>query len=205
MNVHRLAQRCRTAGSPRTSCTSCACCARPGCRSARRKVIDALAAVEAVGLDQPRATFARRWPRCSSSRHEQLAIFEQAFDLFWRNPKLLERDARGAAAARRRPRGDDAATAESAGAPRAGDAAAASRRSPPRDDDDEITLDAAFTFSPREVLQAKDFETMTADEWRRCEAMLARLRLPLPRMPTRRTHAVAARPPRRPARDAARA
>ena len=38
-----------------------------------------------------------------------------------------------------------------------------------------VELDAAFTFSPREVLQAKDFATMTADELAQVKTMLARL------------------------------
>ncbi len=64
---------------------------------------------------------------------------------------------------------------------------------PPRDlrlptqDDDEIEFDAAFSLSPREVLQHKDFETMTAAELAAVRAMLAGLRLPLPELPTRRT------------------
>jgi uncharacterized protein with von Willebrand factor type A (vWA) domain len=51
------------------------------------------------------------------------------------------------------------------------------------DDEDEVELDAAFTFSPREVLQAKDFATMTADELAQVKVMLARLKLPLPELP----------------------
>jgi uncharacterized protein with von Willebrand factor type A (vWA) domain len=57
----------------------------------------------------------------------------------------------------------------------------------PAADDDEIELDAAFTVSPREILQHKDFETMTTTELATVRAMLARLRLPLPELPTRRT------------------
>jgi hypothetical protein len=45
----------------------------------------------------------------------------------------------------------------------------------------------AFTFSPREVLQHKDFETMTADELAAVKTMLRDIRLPLPELPTRRT------------------
>jgi len=41
------------------------------------------------------------------------------------------------------------------------------------------------------VLQAKDFATMTADELAQVKAMLARLKLPLPELPVRRTHAAA--------------
>jgi uncharacterized protein with von Willebrand factor type A (vWA) domain len=55
------------------------------------------------------------------------------------------------------------------------------------DDEDEVELDAAFTFSPREVLQSRDFETMSAAELSEVRAMIARLRLPLPERPVRRT------------------
>jgi uncharacterized protein with von Willebrand factor type A (vWA) domain len=51
---------------------------------------------------------------------------------------------------------------------------------------EEIDLDAAFTFSPR-MLQTRDFESMTAAELREVKAMIARLRLPLPELPVRRT------------------
>ena len=61
------------------------------------------------------------------------------------------------------------------------------RLEPRPPDDDEIELDAAFTISPREVLQHKDFETMTAEELAAVRVMLRRLRLPLPELPTRRT------------------
>src|SRR5689334_16270105 len=54
------------------------------------KVLDALAAVEAVGLDN-RTDFREALATVLVSRHEHQAIFEQAFDLFWRNPRLLER------------------------------------------------------------------------------------------------------------------
>ena len=57
----------------------------------------------------------------------------------------------------------------------------------PREDDDEIDLDAAFTMSPREVLQHKDFETMTTEELASVRLLLRNLRLPLPELPTRRT------------------
>ena len=54
------------------------------------KVIDAIAAVEAVGVAN-KTDFREALAAVLVSRHEQLALFEQAFDLFWRNPKLLEK------------------------------------------------------------------------------------------------------------------
>jgi uncharacterized protein with von Willebrand factor type A (vWA) domain len=52
---------------------------------------------------------------------------------------------------------------------------------------ERVELDAAFTFSMREVLQHRDFESMSAAELAAVRVMLGRLRLPLPELPTRRT------------------
>jgi uncharacterized protein with von Willebrand factor type A (vWA) domain len=56
-------------------------------------------------------------------------------------------------------------------------------------DSEEIEVDAAFSFSPREVLQKKDFATMSGAELAEVKAMLARLELPLPERRQRRTRA----------------
>jgi uncharacterized protein with von Willebrand factor type A (vWA) domain len=53
------------------------------------KVLDALAAVEAVGVAN-RTDFREALAAVLVSRREHLALFEQAFDMFWRNPRLLE-------------------------------------------------------------------------------------------------------------------
>ncbi len=151
------------------------------------KVIDAIAAVEAVGISN-KSDFREALAAVLVSKHDQLALFEQAFDLFWRNPKLLEKML---AALLPRVYGR---TGDAADAPEL-PSRLAQAMLPPKppesrpDDEDEVELDAAFTFSPREVLQSKDFATMTADELAQVKAMLARLRLPLPELPVRRTHA----------------
>jgi len=157
------------------------------------KVIDAIAAVEAVGIAN-KTDFREALAAVLVSRHEHLVLFEQAFDLFWRNPKLLEKMI-AALLPRVHGRMDDAR--EEPELP----SRLAQAMLPPRlpethpDDEDEVELDAAFTFSPREVLQSKDFATMTADELAQVKSMLARLKLPLPERPVRRTRA-AARGPR---------
>ncbi len=151
------------------------------------KVIDAIAAVEAVGVAN-KTDFREALAAVLVSRHEQLILFEQAFDLFWRNPKLLEKMV---AALLPRVYGR---TGEHRDEPELPSRLAQAMLPPKRpevrpDDEEEVELDAAFTFSPREVLQAKDFATMTADELAQVKAMLARLKLPLPELPVRRTRA----------------
>ncbi len=153
------------------------------------KVIDAIAAVEAVGVAN-KTDFREALAAVLVSRQEQLVLFEQAFDLFWRNPKLLEKMV---AALLPRVYSRTGDTPEPPDLP----SRLAQAMLPPKipearpDDDDEVELDAAFTFSPREVLQAKDFATMTADELAQVRTMLARLKLPLPQRPVRRTRAAA--------------
>jgi uncharacterized protein with von Willebrand factor type A (vWA) domain len=147
------------------------------------KVIDALAAVEAVGVQQ-RSDVRAALAAVLVSRHEHLALFEQAFDLFWRHPRLVERmlAALLPRIGGRAPPPDVPARLAQALLP---------PPVPPRGDrmGEETELDATFTFSSREVLQGKDFATMTAAELAEVRQMLARLSLPLPLVTVRRTRA----------------
>jgi uncharacterized protein with von Willebrand factor type A (vWA) domain len=148
------------------------------------KVIAALEAVEAVGVEQ-REDFRTALESVLIERHEQQALFAQAFELFWRNPRLLERmmELLLPKVYGRTPRAEAEAPLS---------ARLAEALSPPRQADREVydqatTIDAAFTFSPREVLQSKDFESMSAAELAEVKAMMARLRLPLPELSIRRS------------------
>ncbi len=147
------------------------------------KSLDALAAVEAVGVGN-RADFRAALEAVLVSRQEQLVLFEQAFEVFFRNPRLIER-----MMAALLPRVQGRVPPE--GAPpvpaRLAEALAPPREAlPALEDGDEVDLDAAFTFSAREVLQKQDFATMTTAELGEVKKLIARLRLPLPLLPTRR-------------------
>jgi uncharacterized protein with von Willebrand factor type A (vWA) domain len=146
------------------------------------KVIDALAAIEAVGIEN-RGDFREALAAVLVSRREHLPIFEQAFDMFWRNPRLLEKMM---AALLPKVSGGASDAAEALPA-----RLAQAMLPPPATtgavDDRETDLDAALSFSAREVLQHKDFATMTADELAQVRALLAKMRLPLPVKPVRRT------------------
>ena len=148
------------------------------------KVIAALEAVEAVGIEN-REDFRAALAAVLIERHEQQALFDQAFELFWRNPRLLERMLQlllpkvyGRVARDAQPPlpGRLADALADPQGPRATDAG-----------EQQFDLDAALTFSPREVLQTKDFETMSVEELVAVKAMIGRLRLPLPELPIRRT------------------
>ena len=119
------------------------------------------------------------------SRREHLTLFEQAFEMFWRNPRLLEKIT---AALLPQVHGRTGAE-EPEVAARLAEALLPPRPSREAEPPGEVELDAAFTFSPREVLQHKDFATMSAAELAEVKRLMARLRLPLPQVPVRRTHA----------------
>ena len=118
------------------------------------------------------------------SREEQRPIFDQAFRLFWRDPKLTEKMmqlllpkvyGRGA-----KPEDQQAQRLTDALFGQKQDAAK------PRDEEQQIELDARLTFSSSEVLQRMDFDTMSAAELTQAKKMIAELRLPLPKLRTRR-------------------
>jgi uncharacterized protein with von Willebrand factor type A (vWA) domain len=145
------------------------------------KVLDALAAVEAVGVDN-RADFREALAAVLVSRREHLALFEQAFDMFWRNPRLLEKMMAALLPhidGLRAPSEDLPARLAQAMLP----------PPPPRGEDteQETDLDAALSFSAREVLQHKDFATLSIEELAEAKALLRRMKLPLPARPVRRT------------------
>src|SRR6185437_11258417 len=146
------------------------------------KVIDALAAVDAVGVAN-RTDFREALAAVLVSRREQLPIFEQAFELFWRNPRLLEK-MMAALLPKVHGRADDVADDLPA-------RLAQAMLPPPvttiPEGNEETELDAAFSFSAREVLQRKDFATMSMQELAEVKALLRTIHLPLAARPVRRS------------------
>jgi uncharacterized protein with von Willebrand factor type A (vWA) domain len=148
----------------------------------------ALRALQVAGLesrDDLRAALAA----CLVDRPEQVALFDQAFHIFWRDPDLL-----GRVMAMMLPR-----VVAQGGLPpppenrRLADAlfpGATSRppESPPRH---ELEIHAEMTWSDREVLRRADFETMTNAEWQEAKRMVARLGGFFESLKTRRTRAAA--------------
>ena len=145
------------------------------------KVIDALAAVEAVGVAN-RTDFREALAAVLVSKREHLPIFEQAFELFWRNPRLLEK-MMAALLPKVHGLADDAGDDLPARLAQA----MLPPPTPAHEANEETELDAAFSFSAREVLQRKDFATMSAQELAEVKALLRTIHLPLPARPVRRT------------------
>lgn len=116
------------------------------------------------------------------SREEQRPIFDQAFRIFWRDPKLVEK-MMNALLPKTYGR---AGKPEQEQSQRLSDALFNQKKAEQELKEQKIELDARLTFSTREVLQRMDFDTMSAAELAEAKKMLRSLRLPLPLIRTRR-------------------
>ncbi len=115
------------------------------------------------------------------SREEQRPIFDQAFQIFWRDPKLAERMMQALL-----PKAHGrAAKPEEQQSQRLTDALFQQKQQE-KQQENRLDLEARLTFSSREILQRMDFDTMSAAELAEAKRMIAELRLPLPEVRTRR-------------------
>ena len=157
-----------------------------GMRVGPDRVIDCVRALEIAGAHQfplRRDDWYCTMSAVLLSRQEQRPIFDQAFRIFWRDPKLAERmmslmlpQAYG-----RTPK------PEQQQSQRLTDALFAQKTESP--ETERLELEARLTFSSREILSRMDFDTMSAAELAEAKKMLAELRLPLPLIRTRRFRA----------------
>lgn len=144
------------------------------------RILEALRTVDTIGIAD-RAALHAALSAVFISRREQQALFDQAFHVFWRDPKLLHRalnlllaDAHGGAIktgpelSRRLADalGDDAAHSAEPG--------------------ERIEAQASLTWSEQEQFQHRDFESMSADELAAARAAVARMQLGLDKLRLRR-------------------
>jgi uncharacterized protein len=147
--------------------------------------LEALSLIDLARRDDVRAALAALLTAAPDERE----IFDAAFDLFWRDPDwesklralLLPKVQGGLPPPRRNNRLAEALAAR----------AAASRgaKPPPADEHKEHELRAHASFSAEERLRQRDFETLTADEWRTLRHLIRAQRLPLATERTRRLKA----------------
>jgi uncharacterized protein with von Willebrand factor type A (vWA) domain len=151
-----------------------------GLRVGPDRVIDCVQALEIAGA-QHREDWYWTMSAVLLSKQEHRPIFDQAFRVFWRDPKLTEKmmslllpKAHGRAA-----------KPEQQQSQRLTDALY-SQKKPEELQSETKEFEARLTFSSREVLSRMDFDTMSAAELSQAKRMLAQLRLPLPVIKTRR-------------------
>jgi len=145
------------------------------------RMLAALAAVDAVGVAR-REDLRAALGSVFVSRREDLALFDEAFALFWRDPRLLQRvlgalleQASGGRSPPERQPPRRLAEALAGGAPRAEDAAAG-----------PLEVGASLTWSDEERLQRRDFAEMGAEELAAARRLMSRLRVDIAPMPGRR-------------------
>jgi uncharacterized protein with von Willebrand factor type A (vWA) domain len=143
--------------------------------------LDALCWIDIARRDDVRATLASLVVHAPDERD----IFDAAFDLFWRDPDwegklramLLPKVKSGAPPPKRNNRLADALAAR---------AESSAQTRPAEHDREPEQLHARMTFSADERLSHRDFDTLTADEWRTLRHQIRSHRLPLATEPTRR-------------------
>jgi uncharacterized protein len=158
-----------------------------GLRIGPDRVVDCVKALDIAGAHQfPLRREDWYWTMSAVllSRNEQRPIFDQAFRIFWRDPKLAERmmqlmlpQAYG-----RAPKPEEQQSQRLTDA-------LFSQRKEQKEAEEKLELEARLTFSSREVLQRMDFDTMSAAELAEAKRVIAQLRLPLPMVRTRRYQA----------------
>jgi len=154
-----------------------------GLRIGPDRVVDCVSALEVAGAHEfPMRREDWYWTMSAVllSRNEQRPIFDQAFRIFWRDPKLAERmmqlmlpQAYG-----RAPKPEEQQSQ------RLTDALFSQKQKEQKSE--KLELEARLTFSSREVLSRMDFDTMSAAELAAAKKLIAGLRLPLPMVRTRR-------------------
>lgn len=142
------------------------------------KVLDAVEAVRTVGITN-REDFYWTLHAVFVNRADQRELFDQAFHVFWRNPRILERMLSTLLPAVHEE--EDVLKRRVGEALLPGMRAELEREAPWR-----VELEATATWSDRERLRTKDFEQMSADELERARAAIAAMRLPVMRIRTRR-------------------
>ncbi len=119
-------------------------------------------------------------------RRDQRELFDQAFHVFWKKPKMLEQlmQLMYVQIARK----PDEAKQKKAGFRRLAEALFDEANAPhvEQGQQDVLEVDAHYTASLEEIFRQKDFEQMTVAEQAEAKAAIARLRLIQPEQKTRR-------------------
>lgn len=145
------------------------------------RVLLSLQALQVAGLSS-RQDFHATLSACLLDRAEHRALFDQAFQIFWRDPDLLGRVLRMLLPQVQAKPGRPALPENR----RLAQALFPHRPAAQREPEQPIELDARLSWSERELLQHKDFDSMTPAEWHAAEHLLKQLRPLLQTRPSRR-------------------
>ena len=153
-----------------------------GMRIGTAAMIDSVNAVETCGIST-RDDFYWTLHCVMVSRHEDHAVFDEAFSLFWRSRDLVEKmlemfsPVANPSRSHERQRAAQSRVAQSLFPE---NAAKKDVEKP------EVEIDAVFTASQKEILRSKDFAQMSAEEIAMAQEQMARLVMPFKEVRTRR-------------------
>ena len=156
---------------------------KAGLRLGPAAVTDAIEAVQAIGIGD-REEFYIALHATLVKRHEDDAVFDEAFRLFWRSRDLV-----GKMIALMSPvvTRHEEREKRKAGETRVSDALFGGRQDERKErDEPDIEIDARFTASGSELLRKTDFAQMSAAELAEAKRALANLVLPMDEVRTRR-------------------
>lgn len=149
------------------------------------KVLGAIKAVQVAGVQQRDDLY---WVLHAVlvNRQDQRALFDQAFHIFWRNPDILKKmmDMMLPTTFLDSVKSDDQEKISR----RVSEALAPSpvESDSEEQENEEVEINAELTASSSEILQNKDFESMSAEEIELAKKAIARLSLPIAEVTTRR-------------------
>jgi uncharacterized protein with von Willebrand factor type A (vWA) domain len=149
------------------------------------KIIDAVSAVEAVGITS-RRDFYWSLHAVFVNRRDQHEIFDQAFHIFWRDPRLLERML---GILMPEIPGEEQQEPQEPPSRRIMEAMAPKEKEGQQDQEEkepEVEVEATLTASANELLQKMDFEDMSAAEINAAKAAISRMHLSIDQIPMRR-------------------
>lgn len=159
---------------------------RAGVPVAPSQIKDLICAVEVVGFSK-KSDFMETLRACLITRPEQMDVFEQVFNLFWRDPEFINKIMQTLLPFAQN-------KGEAAAKPKAAEHRAADAMTDPMPQDlkeqvkttEELVLDAQFSFSQNERIAAMDFEQMSNAEVVEAERAIAQLDFKLPKTYSRR-------------------
>jgi hypothetical protein len=150
------------------------------------RVLEALRVVQAVGLERRDDLY---WALHAVFVHrkDQQPLFDQAFHLFWRNPRILDRVMQ-MLLPEFQTQGDDRQNRERLQR-RLAEAMQQQQDQGQEPEREEHEVDATLTWSQQDVEQTKDFEQMSTEEVARAKKAIQALSLPIDLVRTRRYRA----------------
>ena len=145
-------------------------------------IVDAVKSIELIELGN-RDDFYWTLHSLFVKKHEHHILFDQAFEIFWRPKKLVEKmiSILSPVAPNTLPKAKP-----KAGESRVTNAFYDKQERPANETVPEIEIDASMSVSGRELLQKKDFAQMTAEEVEAAKIAIRNLKLPFDKLKQRR-------------------